>query len=115
MNRYFTITIKSPGKFRDISIFLLEFLKSNGNDDCDAIAFEYLEGMKTVARDIGVKGFLKLNEVAEKDAELLEAACIENLEAVPQYAELICQFLAFFEDDFDIMDEDDEDWTPEWN
>jgi hypothetical protein len=109
MNRYYVITVKGRGHFTNCSLFVLELLKV---DDCDPdeLAFDYLQEMRETARESGVKGVFSLQEVTEKEADLLDETCEKNLAANPDYAELVGRFLDNIEGDFD-----NEEWTPEWN
>jgi hypothetical protein len=109
MNRYYAIMLKRKGAFTNCSLFVLEFLKDL---DCDPddLAFEYLQEMKEIARESGIQGVFSLLEVTEKEADLLDETCAKNLDANPEYAELVGRFLDDIEGEFE-----EEVWTPEWN
>jgi len=107
MSRYYIITVKRKGSFTKRPLLVLELLESDCNPD--ELAMEYLQELKETACETGIKAIFELEEITEKEADLMDETCAENLDSNPEYAELVARSLDSF-DNFGEME-----WTPECN
>lgn len=105
----YVILIEKPDDNECFPIFILE-----GEEEDVQLCYNDFEKL---AREKGFVGTLRLSPIPDEESEFIEDLCKQNLDELPEFAELVDLYFELYDDKYDLNDifNVPDNFNPEWN